>query len=229
MSGGKEFIWEGRGEGGRNARYTQFAGHAADDSRLAGLHFRVLAHVGRFNQNKGWVRLSQKELADRFSVRRPSINKVINELVTWGYLRKRSQKQSGESFCYYRTLIDEDGVSSLADTQGEGSVRPSDTRVSPPKTQRRSSSSDLKDPPLPPKGGRSSESRFGKKRKRQPAALPRFVSEDTLDRVRSIAPSWDRQRLLAKFLEWPGSRNARNMDAAFLGWVSSFTKGKEAA
>jgi hypothetical protein len=61
---------------------------------------------------------------------------------------------------------------------------------------------------------------------RRPAAIHRFVSENALDRVREIAPGWDRQWLLAKFLAWPGSRKAENMDAAFLGWVKRFTKGK---
>jgi hypothetical protein len=62
--------------------------------------------------------------------------------------------------------------------------------------------------------------------KRRPAVLHRFVSQDALDQVRTIASGWDRQMLLRKFLDWPCSRTAENMDAAFLGWVKSFTKGK---
>jgi hypothetical protein len=61
---------------------------------------------------------------------------------------------------------------------------------------------------------------------RRQAVLNRFVSEAALDRVRTIAPGWDRQALLRKFLAWPGSSTAENMDAAFLGWVKKFTKGK---
>jgi hypothetical protein len=61
---------------------------------------------------------------------------------------------------------------------------------------------------------------------RRPAALHRFVSEAALDQVRAVAPGWDRQMLLRKFLAWSGSKEARDMDAAFLGWVKSFTKGK---
>jgi hypothetical protein len=61
---------------------------------------------------------------------------------------------------------------------------------------------------------------------RRPAAVHRFVSESALDRARDLAPGWDRQMLLATFLKWPGSRTAENMDAAFLGWVKSFTGGK---
>jgi hypothetical protein len=61
---------------------------------------------------------------------------------------------------------------------------------------------------------------------RRPAALHRFVSEAALDQVRAVAPGWDRQWLLARFLAWPGSKQARDMDKAFLAWVRSFTKGK---
>jgi hypothetical protein len=64
---------------------------------------------------------------------------------------------------------------------------------------------------------------------RRPAVLHRFVSEAALDQVRVVAPQWDRQALLAKFLAWPGSRKAENMDAAFLGWVKCFTGGKPPA
>src|SRR5262249_25056569 len=63
-------------------------------------------------------------------------------------------------------------------------------------------------------------------RKRRPAVLHRFVSQDALDQVRTIASGWDRQMLLRRFLDWPGSRQARDMDAAFLAWCRSFTKGK---
>jgi hypothetical protein len=61
---------------------------------------------------------------------------------------------------------------------------------------------------------------------RRPAVLNRFVSEAALDAVRTVARGWDRQALLRRFLAWPGSKEARDMDAAFLGWVKSFTKGR---
>lgn len=66
---------------------------------------------------------------------------------------------------------------------------------------------------------------------RRPAAPPpRFVSEDALDRVRSVAPGWDRQFLHRTYLDWSQSREAPNdIDAAFLGWVRRFTKGRPAA
>ena len=64
--------------------------------------------------------------------------------------------------------------------------------------------------------------------KSRPATLPRYVSEAALDQVRKIAPTWDRQALLKQFMDWKGSKNAIDMDKAFLGWVRKFTKGKAA-
>jgi hypothetical protein len=59
---------------------------------------------------------------------------------------------------------------------------------------------------------------------RRPAALHRFVSEAALDQVRKIAPGWDRQALLRKFMDWPGSKEARDMDKAFLAWVKRWPR-----
>jgi hypothetical protein len=62
---------------------------------------------------------------------------------------------------------------------------------------------------------------------RPAAAVPKFITEDALDRVRSVAPGWDRQWLLATYREWSKGKAAPdNPDAAFLAWVRKFTKGK---
>jgi hypothetical protein len=47
--------------------------------------------------------------------------------------------------------------------------------------------------------------------------------------VREIAVGWDRQWLLKTFLDWPGSKEARDLDKAFAAWCRSFTKGKPPA
>ena len=115
--GGKhEFVWDGRGERGEDARYSIMAGRAASDRLLKCVHFRILAHLGRFNQRKGWCRLNQSELAALFGVHRQAINKAINQLVKWRYIEKRDQADSGESFCLYRAMID--AVESLKDKGG---------------------------------------------------------------------------------------------------------------
>lgn len=64
-------------------------------------------------------------------------------------------------------------------------------------------------------------------KKNTPAVVRRFVSEDALNRVREVAPGWDRQMLLQRFTDWPPSQTARNMDAAFLGWAKKYTGGKQ--
>lgn len=142
-----DFVWDGRGERGEDARYSVIPGAAASDLRLSGLHFRILAHLGRFNQKKGWCRLSQAGLADMFEVRRQSVNKCVGELVGWGYIDRQSQEETGESFCLYRTILDQGGVSGETDTPPEKrtrgvsgiadtSVASGRTPVSPPRTQK---------------------------------------------------------------------------------------------
>ncbi len=55
-------------------------------------------------------------------------------------------------------------------------------------------------------------------------------TDAVLAQLRTIAPSWDRQALLAQYREWSkGKVPARNPHGAFLGWVKRFTKGKDAA
>jgi hypothetical protein len=122
-----EFLWDAVRDDGKDMRYSVLPGCAADDLRLAGVHFRILAFLGRFNQRKGWCRLSQTKLAELFGVCRQTINKATGELVEWGYLEKQSQEKSSDTFCLYRTIIDrakEGGeVSDVADTpRGEVSA-----------------------------------------------------------------------------------------------------------
>jgi MarR family len=105
----KEKIWDGRGDRLVDARYSQFPGQAADDLRLNGLHFRLLAHIGRQNQKRGWLRLSQTELSDAWDCSRSRISTAVNELVVMGYVVKKSQSESGESFCLYK-VVDGDDV-----------------------------------------------------------------------------------------------------------------------
>ncbi len=66
--------------------------------------------------------------------------------------------------------------------------------------------------------------------KSRPAQVPRFVSEDALEQVRKLAPGWDRQALLKKFMAWPLSKTSdTDIDTLFLRWVPKFTKGKQAS
>lgn len=71
--------------------------------------------------------------------------------------------------------------------------------------------------------------RSGDEIERRPARAPKFVSEQALDAVRKIAPGWDRQVLLRKFLDWPKAQEPNDYDKAFLAWVRKFTKGQRAS
>ena len=52
-------------------------------------------------------------------------------------------------------------------------------------------------------------------------------TDDILDQLRTIAPGWDRQGLVARYRTWSKGRTpADNPHGAFVGWVKRFTKGK---
>jgi hypothetical protein len=115
MSTGEK-VWDGRGDRLCDARLSNNSGRAADDMRLSSVHMRLLLHLGRQNSRRGWVRISQSELAEKWSVSRSRLNVAVNQLVEWKYLRKQTQAQSGESFCLYKIILDEE--------DDEGSVPP---------------------------------------------------------------------------------------------------------
>ena len=61
-----------------------------------------------------------------------------------------------------------------------------------------------------------------------PAALAApLISEDALQKVREVAPGWDKYYLAATYRAWmQGKPHPNKPDAAFLGWCKKFTKGK---
>lgn len=53
------------------------------------------------------------------------------------------------------------------------------------------------------------------------------ISMAALEKVRGLAPGWDKYYLEATYLAWAHTlERARNEDARFLSWVENFTKGK---
>ena len=57
------------------------------------------------------------------------------------------------------------------------------------------------------------------------------ISAEAIEKARELAPGWDLQWLIEKFMAWADSLGAPLKlppDKAFLGWVKSFTKGKHA-
>jgi hypothetical protein len=61
-----------------------------------------------------------------------------------------------------------------------------------------------------------------------PVSAGLLVSVDALEKVPSIAPGWDKYALAERYKAWVTTLGEmpRNSDAAFLGWVKKFTKGK---
>lgn len=102
-----ERTFEGRGDKLADARMSWLSGRVADDARLGLLHFRMLAHLGRQNHRRGWLRLSQQELAEAWGCSRSRLNQAIGDLVDWGYVRKRTQAESHESYCTYKVRLDD--------------------------------------------------------------------------------------------------------------------------
>jgi Initiator Replication protein len=74
------------------------------------------------------------------------------------------------------------------------------------------------------------KSRRGRAFAASPTQLPGVPYEPTdavLSQLRTIAPGWDRQALLAQYRQWSKGKAApANPHGAFIGWVKRFTKGK---
>jgi plasmid replication initiation protein len=64
---------------------------------------------------------------------------------------------------------------------------------------------------------------------RTTADRPIRVSQAAFDTMRDRAPGWDKYMLESMYCEWAKTKDAaRNEDARFLRWVTSYTKGKPA-
>ena len=54
-----------------------------------------------------------------------------------------------------------------------------------------------------------------------------MLSESAIDRVKDLAPGWDKYYLERAYCAWAADKEpAHNEDARFFGWAKSFTKGK---
>lgn len=60
--------------------------------------------------------------------------------------------------------------------------------------------------------------------------MPYEPTDAILDQLRTIAPGWDRQGLLAQYREWSKGKAApENPHGAFIGWAKKFIKKQAAA
>lgn len=208
----------------REKPYSQIGNAMIRDHRLSwearGVMTFILSLPTDWQFNLEW-------LTRQGNIGRDRARRIIRELTEYGYcVRSRNRNDNGtlKSIEYVFTddpqpptekpSVDENTTDWKPVTGEPALAKPTPTK---------------KDQTNENQKGSSRREFDGSVRKRNtPAPVHRFVSEDALNKVRWVAPGWDRQMLLRKFMDWPGSASARNMDAAFLAWAKSFTKGKSA-
>lgn len=174
-----------------------------DDIKWLGLALRCDPRTARkirsFLVNKGKLNVRNSLLINP---------RMMRDIAQWK--RKQASKIG-------KTFAEDQGILGLIFAENPMKSRP------PPEKSRAPSSN-----PESEREDRSFEPRVIDGGKTYTAPKLHDVSDQALDAVRGIAPGWDRQMLRRKFLDWPESRNAIDMDKAFLGWVRKFTKGKAA-
>lgn len=199
----------------RNGSYSKLSNAMIRDGRLSWEARMILVFILSFPEN--WEFTLSWLLKQPPGFGRDRANRLIGELVDIGYCRRDRKRNGDGTLGAYEYVFYDEISSHWNPVTGEPALEDQSL-----KRKTRSTKENHKDHRA---SAGSSESDLEVKAK--PARVERFVSEKALDRVRYIAPNWDRQWLLAKFLDWPGSAKARNMDAAFLAWIPKFTKGRE--
>lgn len=204
--------------GSRHKPYSQLSNDALRDPRLswdtAGVLTFILTHPENWEFTLPWL------MKQRGGIGRDRCRRIIEQLVDTGYCRRNRTRRPDGLFGAYEYVFTDELSSDLKPVTGEPA--PDNPSLKTKKGSDKEGHKDRRE------GARSFKSNLDEVQTSAPAVLPRFVSERVLDRVRHIAPGWDRQWLLVKFLEWPGSAKARNLDAAFLGWIPKFIKGRDA-
>lgn len=226
----------------RHKPYSQLGNAMIRDGRLSWEARAILSYILSFPTD--W-QFSLGWFCKETQTGRDKARRVVRELVDAGYcVRGRQRKSDGKLGPYEYVFTDEpepveDIGKEPAPQPEKASVvhvdepAPENTTVGSPVTGQPA----LANPSLYKERDRSNKitkdrsPRLGRidRAALKAAQIPKFVTEDALDQVRTAAPGWDRQFLLRKFMDWEGSRSAANMDAAFLGWVRAFTKGRPAS
>lgn len=234
----------------RHKPYSQLGNAMIRDGRLSWEARAILSYILSFPAD--W-RFSLAQFCRDTDTGRDKARRVVRELTEAGYCaRGRHRNDDGTLGAYEYVFTDEpEPVSGPADASAPATEKPSVVHVDEPAPENTTVGSPVTGQPAlanpTPYKERDLQKKITKDRSREfsqedgehrqpssatesrPAHVSRFVSEEALDRVRTVAPGWDRQFLLRKFMDWDGSRAAENIDAAFLGWVRAFTKGRAAA
>ena len=88
--------------------YSIIPADFAYDQRIGDKHRRVMLGLGVHSTQKHWIKLSQTKLAEQLSIARETVNRAIADLVEWGYLEKRTQKDTQRAICFYRIIMSRD-------------------------------------------------------------------------------------------------------------------------
>jgi len=119
-------------------RYSITPGDMYDDPRITDGHLRVMGLFGRCSDANGWLQANQRNIAEKAGRSRETINRMIRELVEFGYLRKRqrfSGKDGRQLINEYQVLMDrsdrDDCVVSEPSADGN-EASPCDPHVTPP-------------------------------------------------------------------------------------------------
>lgn len=194
--------------------YSQLGNSMLQDLSLSSEARGMLAHI--LSLPPDW-QFSERWYCQKLSLGHDRVRRMLLELIAAGYCTRTRERAPNGTFDFYEYAFTDAPLEHTAVAKpATGQTAPDSVVTNTKKEIRenRITKINLRDAKLeidevrPPTWSRG------------------YVSEKALDQVRYIAPGWDRQALLAKFMEWEGSSNAKNIDAAFLGWIKSFTKGK---
>jgi hypothetical protein len=153
------------------------------------------------------------------------VNDANGVLVSWTALKEQFGQEYADTKNFRRRFLGslKNAMGAYKDARIEAAKGGLRLLPSPPPVKRRQ----VAVPPAPPAAQRP-----------RPLAPPAsaelghrdLVSEDALQQVPAIAPGWDKHHLAATYIAYVNSElrgeRPRHRDAAFLGWVRKFTKGK---
>ncbi|KAB2917780.1 MAG: hypothetical protein F9K29_09020 [Hyphomicrobiaceae bacterium] len=190
--------------------YTQLANAMLRDSRLA-LDTRGLL-AALMSRPSDWM-FNVPSIMREQGVGRDKVYRMLRELRARGYCRRKQ---------------DHAGNGTWADAVFEFTDDPSAWDRSEPQPENpHAAEPHAAGPHQTKKESVEKQNRSATQRSRS-ARVARYVTEAALDQVRQVAPGWDRQALLARFLDWNNDNltHLNSPDAAFVAWAQRFTRGR---
>ncbi|WP_287099962.1 helix-turn-helix domain-containing protein [Mesorhizobium sp.] len=128
------------GMAGTGPRYCIFPSDALADERISDRHLRALAVAGTYADKNGWFIVSQSTFAKRVRCARETVNRILRDLVEFGYLRKRGRlgDDGRRLVSQYQVLMDREPAKLARDDAPHVTATSQgvcDATVTPPVTQ----------------------------------------------------------------------------------------------